>query len=389
MKLDIKKIDLNTINNFDVKKDFYSCCDSETFLNTIKTPRKYPVTGKQGIIFETTSKEDCDTGKIDMIVKLSNTFDYLSIHEHLVMEGLGKISSFTPHFVRNLNTFLVQVKNDFRGDDNPFDVSSTSPKQTVCSDILVIEKINCIMKLSELIGKVENKVVYSIITQTLCALYIAQVLKKFTHYDLHSDNILIKGCYANIVFVYIVKDHLFFTPTNGFYPVIIDFGFSHIDDVEDNYCWCDLSQTDIGHTSHIFDPFADIKLFLTTISNEVKWETSSKKLRDYVRDLFRCYKMDKNSGWDVGTGKDLITRSMQYTEDVFETSKLFSSYGYLCLDIISSLIILPFTDDEEFNWEYLEDATQEFMKEFIKIEYRIGNEYKLLYILKGIVDFAR
>ena len=46
----------------------------------------------------------------------------------------------------------------------------------------------------------------SIIKQSLLAIIIANHKVNFTHYDLHSDNILVKHCDPNSVFLYIINN---------------------------------------------------------------------------------------------------------------------------------------------------------------------------------------
>ena len=73
----------------------------------------------------------------------------------------------------------------------------------------------------------------------------------------------------------------FCIPTYGYYPVIIDFGFSYIKELEGQSFWSNLNHTDIGMTTDRFDNYADPKLFLVTTSNQLKkykYSENTKKL---------------------------------------------------------------------------------------------------------------
>ena len=60
------------------------------------------------------------------------------------------------------------------------------------------------------------------------ALQIAQTKLSFSHYDLHSLNILVKSCSVDAVFLYVIDENTHICiPTLGHYPVIIDYGFAY------------------------------------------------------------------------------------------------------------------------------------------------------------------
>ena len=63
-----------------------------------------------------------------------------------------------------------------------------------------------------------------------------------------------------------------YIPTNGHYPVIIDFGFSYINDMKDGPLWPSMAHTCVGFMSDRFDWVADPKLFLVTVSGEIIME---------------------------------------------------------------------------------------------------------------------
>ena len=125
--------------------------------------------------------------------------------------------------------------------------------------------------------EINDNIIFSTINQVLMAIKIAQIKKKFSHYDLHSLNIMMKKCDYDAVFVYVIdKDTQFAIPTRGHYPIIIDFGFSYIKDMEDGPLYPSMAHTDAGFMSDRFDWVSDPKLFLITISAELESKENQK-----------------------------------------------------------------------------------------------------------------
>jgi hypothetical protein len=201
---------------------------------------------------------------------------------------------------------------------------------------------------------------------------------------------MIKKCDPDIVFLYKIDDeNQFAVPTYGYYPKIIDFGFSFIEDMLDQPLWASMAHTDVGFTSDRFDWVADPKLFLVTVSDEIKQKRPSKtasKLRNVVRNIFGPLTIDWLSGWDDIEKKGATDKILSFIESFNDVSSLFRSYDIYCIDIIQSLIILPLQEQKYHN---LEIIYKTFLKEWYKIEREISNPFYNLYIMKSIVDVAR
>ena len=134
-----------------------------------------------------------------------------------------------------------KVEPKYKKSENPFDIKS---KYAIEKDVLLCEYIDKSCKFYNYIrsDKVEEDVLYSIVKQVLLGITIAQKEKKFTHYDLHSFNVMIKKCNKDLVFLYkIDEENQFCVPTLGHYPIIIDYGFSFIEDMNDNPLWASLA----------------------------------------------------------------------------------------------------------------------------------------------------
>jgi len=150
-----------------------------------------------------------------------------------------------------------------------------------------------------------------------------------------------------------------------------------------------MGHTDVGFMSDRFDWVADPKLFLVTVAKEMMTKRKSRKSRKFkniVKNIFGNLKIDWDSGWDTDNKKSASTYVIDMLEGYSSKSSLFEKYDHYCIDIIQTLIILPF---EEQKYDDIDHSYQAFLKEFSKIEDQIGNDFYNLYILKGIVDFAR
>ena len=341
--------------------------------------------GKQGIvgIMETLN------GGNEIVFKISQDINYTTEHEFSVMESLNKISSYCPHFCKSVGMLEGVVEPRYKKGSNPFNVKS---KHGIKKKILLIEYIKNCYKLYNYIKSrdVPEEILYSTIKQVLLALKIAQQKRKFTHYDLHSCNIIMKKCDKDLHILYVIdNDNIFIVPSYGYYPVIIDYGFSYVKDMENRPLLPSLGHTNVGFNSYIFDTFSDPKLFLVTVADEIfekRHSPQSKKFKRIVGNMFKNFKIDWKSGWDdfeSESASDYIGRLIKTFDS---RSKLFDEYDFFCIDLIQSLIILPL---EQRNYGNIESAYNAFVKEWNKIEQTISSVYYNLYILKKIVDAAR
>ena len=341
--------------------------------------------GKQGMVGLFKVKDSEDT---KYIFKLSQNLNFLVYHELTIMQGLSSISNYCPFFCKGIGSIKCKVEPS-RKVKNPFTINSKYPIE---KDVLLCEYIENSSKFYNYIKTkdVNEDMLYSIIKQVLMGINIAQKKKKFTHYDLHSNNVMIKKCNKDLVFIFKYdNDNQFCVPTLGYYPIIIDYGFAYISDMEDKPLWTSLAHTDAGFMSDRFDWVADPKLFLMTVSDEIKDKRKSdksKKLRRIVRNLFYPLKIDIESGWDDDEDKGAVDYVLEMLEIYNNSSKIFKDYDYYCVDILQSLIILPLQAQDFSN---MGKIFKTFLKEWSKIENEISNEFYNIYILKEVVNIAR
>jgi hypothetical protein len=101
------------------------------------------------------------------------------------------------------------------------------------------------------------------VNQTIAAILMLEKVG-ITHYDLHSDNVMVTNTPFD-VHVYITNDNILPLETHGITPVIIDFGVAYVPG--------NLNATtvfaDSGFTSFMSDPLVDARLLITTVEKDV------------------------------------------------------------------------------------------------------------------------
>jgi len=347
--------------------------------------------GQQGVVGVMSPRDDTVGGKY--IFKLSLENNYLIYHEYLTMKALHAVVSFCPYFVRAYGIIKVNVEPKFnqRGTHNPFHISSKYPVRT---DVLLMEKIDNSKKFFNYIRTphITETQLVGVCCQVLMALQIAQTHARFTHYDLHTDNVIVRCCDPSLCVLYVLNDqHQFLVPTYGIMPCIIDYGFSYTHLTNQNPMYCTLFYTDQGYTSDRFDHIADTKHFLLSVSDDIRRtrprNRTARKFRSVVRNLFSPLRVDKKNGWDVITKISALEFVLKMLVDVdCGDSRIFNKCPEDGLGLIQSLIVLPL---EHNNYDNLEKSYGAFISEWTKIECAIGNVQYAFYVLKELIDAAR
>ena len=346
--------------------------------------------GKQGVVglFSHLEKDS------HYVFKMSQYINYLIQHETTVMKGLNELSPYCPHFCRFFGSLLCATNPRSGKKDNPF--LSEKASYPINKEVLLCEFIDKSCKFYNYIravDRVKEEVLYSSIKQVLMAISIGQKKKQFAHYDLHSFNVMMRKCSKDVVFLYSLdEENQFAVPTNGHYPVIIDFGFSYIEDMIDGPLWPSMAHTCVGFMSDRFDWVADPKLFLVTVSAEIKDKRNTKKakkLRRIVRNLFGPLTIDWDSGWDTEEedgASDYVSAALYSETKRSRYTGIFDEYQHYCIDILQTLIIIPLEKQSSKN---IKKSYRAMIDEIAKIENQISSPFYNLYILKGVTDAAR
>ena len=232
--------------------------DGVSFPNFLEYDGPLLKKGKQGLVGFLLDK---NSGKRH-VYKISQYLDFMIDQEYRVLMDLNMLRDYCPHFVKMFGKIRVPVVANFKTTKNPFDANPEY--KTISTDMLVIQHLEGCKKFFKYIKNNACSTIelLSIVKQTLLASAIAHKKVKFTHYDMHSDNILIKECNPNSVFLYIVNGEYHLVPTYGRYPVIIDFGFSFSASAENHQMNCSLAHTKYGFVQCKEDSHTDAKLFL-------------------------------------------------------------------------------------------------------------------------------
>ena len=349
----------------------------------------FPRAGKQGILGLFV---DTRTHR-KYVYKISQYLNYLIEQEYTVMTGLNEIRSFCPHFCKTLGVFRTRLAESFRTEDNPFEINKRSIEGTV----MLMEHVQDARKLYRYIKhpEVPVEVLISLVKQTVLATMMASAHGRFTHYDLHSNNVLVKECPTNSVFLYVLdSSRIYLVPTYGYMPVVIDFGFAYHANCDDRPLFGALAHTDIGFIPSVHDAHADAKLFLTSVSCELaKYRPcdTTKRLRELISSIYGKCSVDLECGWDEHDDDDPLSLSvsdyvLKKMSSQFKRSSFFKNQGHHVVDLLQVLIVLPIhsrkTDDT------LDDLAGILVTEFTKLEREIGNDFYNLYAFRCVMDQA-
>jgi hypothetical protein len=371
----------------------------------------FPRLGKQGVVGvfnvledeETTSHEDAHPirrcfATTSLVFKYSQYINYLIQHEYCIGEDLNNLA-YSDHFVKTIGAINIPINPKINHKVikraqktnsyvNPFDVSNC--KYPIYKEVLLQEEIKNGQKFSHYIKKklLSQEQLYGIINQMLFAIKIGQT-RQFTHYDLHSDNIIVKPCNSKQINIYKFGNKAYLVPTHGFTPIIIDFGFSYSNALNSGYCWPSMGHTHAGFISDRFDPISDMKLFLLTVSSEIKdanTNENSLKLRNICKNIFAHLKVDNYNGWDDYLDISASDSVLDLFSNVEHESSLFDRFNYHIIDLVTSLTILPY---EEEKTKDVVPAFVAFISEYAKIEKELDNDFYSLYVLKDVIQSVR
>ena len=349
--------------------------------------RKFKKEGKQGLAG--LCKINIDGERKTMVYKTSRYLNFTSLHEYYVMKSLQSITPFCPYFCEVHDILNVPISPNFREQTNPF---ATEPnKYTIEGDVLIMDYIKG-KNLYSLVKRKEigDRIIFSAMRQTLAAIMIAQNEVNFTHYDLHSSNIILTPCEANSISLFISGENVIYSPTYGAKPVVIDFGFSYSDALRKKPIMSSLAHTDIGFMSYVYDKYSDVKLFLISLAYESKLHREKsphfKLFRKLVKKIFKPLKVDYTSGWDKGYSEvSAIDRVNDLISNIEPTSQVLGRYNHFALDLVQNMIKLPLRGKK------IKDLGISFIaidSELAKLDKEIGSSFHNLYIFKKITEIA-
>jgi hypothetical protein len=345
--------------------------------------------GKQGLVGFLEKKDDDDNEPEKYVYKISQYMDFMAEQEYNVMKDVNSVRDYCPHFVKGFGIVRLPITANYKKAKNPF--KHDPDYKTVMADMIIMQHLEDCKKFFKYIKSDEVPTVelLSIVKQSLLASMIAHQKVDFTHYDMHSDNILIRECDPNSVFLYIVDDVYYMVPTYGRYPVLIDFGFSYSKSGEKAQMNCSLGHTQYGFIQCEKDPYTDAKLFLCSVSNEInKYKNSdtSQTFRNIVKNLYQKSKVQLDCGWDDSFESSINEDFLDDFQKTFEKSQFFDEQRDFIIDLLETLVILP------LQYRKTSDKTRDLLalviNEFAKIEKEVADDFYNLSILKEMIVSA-
>lgn len=232
-----------------------------------------------------------------------------------------------------------------------------------------------------------------------------------THYDLHSDNVMVTNTPFD-VHVYITGSNILTLETYGITPVIIDFGVAYVPNSRLNST---TVFTDSGFTSFMYDPLADPRLLITTIRKDFdkflktksiprpfrKTQKNLKSLlllrkykKDFLDTIFKPIKLmvDQKTGWfKENTFPNIISDVIKYEIkplNIKRKTGIFQKDNIKwILELLQHRINLPI-ENRDVNMDGNRDFKSiflDFMLEWLDVEQRIRNTKEEFLFLKDII----
>ncbi len=337
--------------------------------------------GRVGILQHKQTKET-------LVFKIPLDPGFTVRHEYLIMNSLTGSRKFMPHYCEVYGIIRTLISTN---GDSPFLIKQ-GESGFIC-DVLLTEYIEGSVTFTEKAFSYNTKLVYSLIRQVMLGIEIGRRKYGLVHYDLHTDNILVKKCPRDSLFLYNMGNTKAILPTYGVYPVFIDFGFSYLKGKTQIPLYSSMAHTDAGYLSCLFDPYYDARVFLINISKDLSdlKTQREKSFREKILAYYNHLSIDTTKGWDMRKGQysaaEMIIYTMCEVEEKENIKTIFSTEGYQAVNILQSLIELPLQNKKNGDFRpYYSLFIHEFIKLFKK---SVRSNFNKLLILTQLVDSAR
>jgi hypothetical protein len=332
------------------------------------------------------------------VFKISKEVNTLADHELKVSKDLENLTSCLPHFNR-----IFEIKRDikchipdnckkYKADFNPFE------QYNCIRDVSIIEYIPSKLTLLKYVQEMNfSGCTESLIHQLILALFISQQEKKFTHYDLHLENVLLRRCFKRTFFLYkfsyegVVLSRLIHT--NGYFPVIFDYGFAYSQGLNDTNYNNTFFFTNKGYTSFTFDEINDYKILMIRLASLRSCPLKIKKMVDdyFLKTEKVQFKLDKETGWIKTTLLSASRVVSKKLKKILISNSPDNKNNFIykeadnVIDLFGILLKLPLAQND-FNVETLNDTIDTFLKQWMKIDIWFTSSDDKLNILKKIFE---
>ena len=198
-------------------------------------------------------------------VKIARDISFITQHEYVIMKAIQKLCYICPFFCCPISLSSVYSKSILRIKSET-EIFSKSKPNSIPKFALQMEYITGAESFDDWAREQPDvHVVWAIIQQVVAVIKMAYDDIKFTHYDLHTDNVLVRKTTQPADFVRIFKfaDGTIMPILCGpVEPVIIDFGRAYSDVLLDTALNVELYNTHAGLFSVKSHPIFDILFFL-------------------------------------------------------------------------------------------------------------------------------
>jgi serine/threonine protein kinase len=253
---------------------------SKTIEKWIKKMVKISVNSKEGFIYISNFSPD-----IQVVIKVAQKSNGLQskLREYFIgIKSLNKLRCLIPTFVYTIGSFLYPKPTKTGKIDKETENENTA---FVVYEKIDGETINSLLKKD----KLNFKQFLSIFIQLLLGLEVAQREARFTHFDLHTDNVMIRETDISSYNVHLdMSTYNVINPE--FIPVIIDFGTST----------CFIENRYIGSYDYMkygmlnfMVPGYDMYKFLVYCARK----TTNKELKQKIISIFLFY--EDNEPYDI------------------------------------------------------------------------------------------
>jgi hypothetical protein len=297
-----------------LKKDLKEkglCSLSKKIQNCVKKMEQIQVKSKEGFVYVT----DFFTSDIQVIVKIpqnSNSFDS-KIREYFIgIRSLNNLRYLTPTFVYTFGAFSCPKpsKKGTIGQTNKMTAY-------VLYEKIPGESFHTLLKND----KLDFKDWLILFFQLLLGLEIAQRESRFTHFDMHTDNVMVR---SDQVVSYTVPLDMFNYNVNNTtsVPIIIDFGASTTY-IDGKYIGS-YDYIKHGMLNFIIPGHDMYKFIISSIRR-----TTNKKLKQKLMSLFRFYQNDdpyfiiENGEDGVNTASDEYCKNVTFSKAANYTPLMF------------------------------------------------------------------
>lgn len=332
------------------------------------------------------------------VFKLSKEVDTLVDHELKISRDLEELTTYLPHFNtvlevhRNVPCYLPEnVDRSIRRTYNPFQAGTVN----CFRDVSISEYIPSETSLLDHVKKHEFKCgSKELLHQLMLGLFIAQQTKNFCHYDMHLDNVLVRRCLKRTFFWYkflyqgIVLNRLVYT--DGYFPVVFDYGSAHSSAVIGTCYNSNLRFTNKGHTPYAFDDTVDFRILLVRLANVRHCPEELKNVvsRYFTNTDHPKVKVDKRTGWLVLKERSCAKKIHAFFEAHLDTLGVPTDSFVRTeldgvVDLLGILVRPPFDASDEPSGCSL-DSVRVFVREWSKIDEWFNSPDDKLNILKSI-----